>query len=466
MKAGQNKGPAEVDGGVDGLRVAVVNWRDPWHPAAGGAEVYAWELARRFAERGAEVTYVTCRAPGQARRERVDGVRFVRLGGRFTVYPLVLAWMLAHRRRFDAVLDCQNGIPFFTPWVLPRRVPVFCAIFHVHDEQFGLYFPPWLAWIGRTLEGPVARRTYRRHACTAISPTTVEALRTRLAWTGPVYLVPVGVDTPKDDPAPRRAPDPSAPRLVCVTRLVPHKRADLLLDVVERVLPERPGLRLRIIGRGPEQDRLAAEIAARGLGGAVELLGFVPEDEKAAVVADADLHLSASRGEGWGLVVAEAAALGVPTIAYDVDGLRDAVRDGTTGWLAADTGDADELVHTLDLALKELADPARRDAVAAACRAWAAEFDWKRTADRMGELVAASRRRGSSGTRGTAVPGADAHVVRRYGDGHLRVAEGPVRDELLDAGEAEPVRPATPLERLLGRVEDTGGGAAAEPAGR
>ncbi|RMI37313.1 glycosyltransferase family 1 protein [Actinomadura harenae] len=447
-----------MSGDVRGSRVAVVNWRDPGHPAAGGAERYAWELARRFAARGARVTYVTCRAPGQARRERVEGVDFVRLGGRFTVYPLVLAWTLAHRRRFDAVLDCQNGIPFFTPWVLPRRTPVLCAIFHVHDEQFGLYFPAWLAWIGRTLEGPVARRTYRRHACTAISPTTVEALRTRLDWTGPVYLVPVGVDVPEGGREERRAPDPSAPRLVCVTRLVPHKRADLLLDLVERCLPERPGLRLRIIGRGPEQERLAAEIEARGLGGAVELLGFVPEDEKAAVVADADLHLSASRGEGWGLVVAEAAALGVPTIAYDVDGLRDAVRDGATGWLAADTGDAAELVHTLDRALEELADPARRDAVADACRAWAAEFGWERTADRMAALVAASVRRGTSGTdRTSRTGGADAQVVRRYRDGHLRVVEGPVRDELLDAGEAEPVRPATPFERLLGRVEGDAG---------
>ncbi|MEV5574965.1 glycosyltransferase family 4 protein [Spirillospora sp. NPDC052269] len=449
---------------VRGLRVAIVNWRDPAHPAAGGAERYAWELARRFAARGARVTYVTCRAPGQSRRERVDGVDFVRLGARFTVYPLVLAWMLAHRRRFDAVLDCQNGIPFFTPWALPRRTPVFCAIFHVHDEQFGLYFPGWLAWIGRTLEGPVARWTYRRHACTAISTTTVEALRTRLDWTGPIYLVPVGVDTPPAGRLERRALDPSAPRLVCVTRLVPHKRADLLLDLVERVLPDRPGLRLRIIGRGPDQDRLAAEIAARGLGGAVELLGFVPEDEKAAVVADADLHLSASRGEGWGLVVAEAAALGVPTIAYDVDGLRDAVRDGTTGWLAADTGDAAELVHTLDRALKELADPVRRGAVADACRAWAAEFDWEHTADRMAALVAASVRRGTSGA-GMSGTGADAQVVRRYGDGHLRVVEGPVRDELLDAGEAEPVRPATPLERLLGRVEDAAEGGVEDGVG-
>ena len=139
---------AEGDTARGPSRVAIVNWRDPWHPAAGGAERYAWELARRFRARGTRVRFLTSRAPGQARRERVEGVEIVRLGGRLTVYPLVLAWMLLRRRAFDAVLDCQNGIPFFTPWVLPRRVPVFCVVHHVHDEQFGVHFPAWLASAG------------------------------------------------------------------------------------------------------------------------------------------------------------------------------------------------------------------------------------------------------------------------------------------------------------------------------
>ena len=67
---------------VDGLRVAIVNWRDPWQPEAGGAEQYAWQMARGLAERGAVVRYLTARAAGQPRREHRDGIRIVRLGGR------------------------------------------------------------------------------------------------------------------------------------------------------------------------------------------------------------------------------------------------------------------------------------------------------------------------------------------------------------------------------------------------
>src|SRR5215467_7791247 len=122
---------------LSGLRVAIVNWRDPWHPDAGGAERYAWEMGRGLAARGAEVRFLTARAPGQSRR------------------------------------DCRDGIPFFTPCVLPRRVPVLCVVHHVHTAQFSVHFPRWLAWTGRMLEGPAARAAYRRHACVAVSPSTV-----------------------------------------------------------------------------------------------------------------------------------------------------------------------------------------------------------------------------------------------------------------------------------------------------
>ena len=415
-----------------GPRVAVVNWRDPWHPAAGGAERYAWELARRFAADGRRVDYVTGRAPGQARRETVEGVRVVRLGGRFTVYPLVLAWMLVRRRSWDAVLDCQNGIPFFTPWVLPRRVPVFCVVHHVHDEQFGLHFPGWLARVGRFLEGPAARRAYRRHACVAVSPSTVTAMRERLGWTGPVYVVPNGV-------VPPGPPGPSAEDagLVCVSRLVPHKRLERLLDVAERLRTP-----VHIVGRGPEEGRLRERVAARGLGHLVFLHGYLSEEDKNALVARARLHLSTSRGEGWGLSVTEAAALGVPTVAYDVDGLRDAVRDGVTGWLVPAGEDAGD---TVERALKELADPRRRREVAAACRDWAGRFDWAHSAARMAALTDAAVR------RGTAYSARPEAVVVRCADGE-RVVEGPVRDELLERRAAEPVRTATDLERLLGRA--------------
>jgi glycosyltransferase involved in cell wall biosynthesis len=414
---------------LSGLRVAILNWRDPWHPEAGGAERYAWEMGRGLAARGAKVSFLAARAPGQSRRECRDGIAITRLGGRFTVYPLVLAWLLAHRRSYDAVVDCQNGIPFFAPGVLPRRVPVLCVVHHVHHAQFGVYFAPWLAWAGRMAEGPAARLAYRRHACVAVSPSTVTAMRERLRWRGDIYLIPNGV--PAFPPAAA-----SRGSLVMVGRLVAHKRAERILPIAERLC--RGGLAVDVVGRGPGSAALAADVAARGLTGTVQLHGFLPEAEKQAIVGGALLHLSTSQGEGWGLCVLEAAAAGVPTVAYDVEGLRDAVRDGETGWLVADG----ELIEDVtERAVTELADPARRAAVAAACRAWAAQFSWDGSATRMAALVSASVRTGTSR--------ASRHGAWVVSGGI--VAEGPVLDLLLRQGSML-LRPATAMERLLGRT--------------
>jgi len=151
------------------------------------------------------------------------------------------------------------------------------------------------------------------------------------------------------------------------------------------------------------------------------------------------LHLNTSQGEGWGLCVLEAAALGVPTVAYDVEGLRDAVRDGETGWLVKN---GEQLADVVDHALKELGDPGRRLAVAAACRRWAGQFDWGQSTARMAALIHASVRAGSSraGRPGAwIVAGPDGDVL----------AEGPVLDQFIAEGAAVR-RPATPLERLTG----------------
>lgn len=387
--------PAQV---LAGRRIAVVNWRDPWHPDNGGAERYAWEMALGLQRRGAAVRYITARGDGQARRDHRDGVPISRLGGKWTVYPRVLAWLAPRRGSFDAVIDCQNGIPFFTPLVLPRRVAVFCVLHHVHDAQFGVHFRPAVAAIGRWLEGPAARWCYRHRESVAVSASTASAMRSRLAWTGPVHIIHNGLPADAGNMAgaadlARAAADVPADSggiwLSFVGRLVAHKRVELLLDVADRLAES--GVRIDVIGTGPGRAALTAALAERGLDETVLVHGYLPEAGKRALVARSLLHLSTSQGEGWGLCVLEAAALGVPTVAYDVDGLRDAVRDGETGWLVRDR---DRIEDVVERAIKELADPIRRAEVAAACRAWAMQFDWDASAAKLAELVGATTSRG------------------------------------------------------------------------
>lgn len=438
---------------LDGLRIAVINWRDPWQSVAGGAEEYAWRMSLRLREHGARVHFLTSREPGQRAREERDGIRIRRMGRQYSRYPLILVWLLGHRRGFDAIIDSMNGIPFFTPLVLPRRTRVLLLVHHVHDRQFFIYFPAALAAIGKALETRISRYVYRRHPVIAVSPSTAAVLRERLRWPGPIFVVPNG--TPEPGPAdPGTEPADGSPALVCVTRLVTHKQVDHIVEAVARLRGTWPGVRLHIVGRGPEYPVLVARIAELGMSGNVRLHGYLSKAGKTALLAGADLHITASEFEGWGLSVIEAAAVGVPTVAYDVDGLRDAVRDGETGWLAPP---GEDLADALARAVKELSDPVRRLQVGAACTQWAGRFSWADSGTRLARLIRAA----CSAPVGRR-PGGRAYVARYTdGAGHRSVlveATDPIRlrgrlGRMLAArgGEVVDIRPATPVEVLTGR---------------
>lgn len=370
-----------MQNGLAPARVLVLNWRDPAHPDAGGAEVYAWEMATRFAATGADVTYFTARHVGSVAEEMHSGVTVLRRGSRLGVYPAAARHMLAHRSHYDCVLDCQNGIPFFAPLFVDSRCAVVTVIHHVHQHQFRLHFPAPVAWLGRFLEKDVARRVYGRRPILVVSPSTRRDVRMQLGMRGSIHIVPNGI---------RRQPYPAEPRsstpvITVVSRLVPQKRLELLIRAVPRLRKVWPDLTVHIAGAGPEHRRLRQRVEALGLQECVQLHGRVSEETKQVLLARAWVTVMPSVAEGWGLTVLEANSFGTPAVAYDVPGLRDAVRPGLTGWLLPEGSDlGDGIVHALDA----LRTAAAREAYAQQCAAWAASFSWERSADRAGRVLA------------------------------------------------------------------------------
>ncbi|GAB2493720.1 glycosyltransferase family 4 protein [Nocardiopsis aegyptia] len=401
--------PTDPGPRLDGVRLVMINWRDPWQSTAGGAEEYAWRISRHLAGRGAIVTFLTSREPHQARVETKDGIVIRRMGGRFTVYPRVMAWLALWRREYHLAFDCMNGVPFLSRLVLRRRTRVVSVVHHVHDLQFNAYFPAPLAWFGRFMESAVASRVYRDCTTVTVSESSRAAMRDKLGWRAPIEIIHNG-GVPAPLPLPSPVPPPTGggdggsaatgfPAIVSLGRLVVQKRVSRVVDLAAGLRESHPGLRVHIIGRGPEGDHLADQIERDSLTGAVRLHGFLPEADKNRLLASCDLHVTASEFEGWGLTVIEAARLGVPTVAYDVDGLRDSVRDGETGWLVRD---GEDLADVVDRALKELSDPRRAAEVRRACRAWAAQFTWEASGARMARLVAGELRlTGPATTPGT-----------------------------------------------------------------
>jgi glycosyltransferase involved in cell wall biosynthesis len=400
---------------LSGSRILVLNWRDIRHPQAGGAEQYMHEIGRRWAENGADITWFTARPPDQPVREVLDGMRVLRFGGPLSLYPRTAVRLLRTRGLFDAVIDCQNGIPFFSPVFVGEHVPVVQVVHHVHQDQFATRFSAPMAAIGRALEGRAARWVYRNRTIVAVSPSTRTALRDRLAFGGRISVVPNGTVPVPASPGPR---DPE-PTVVVVSRLVPHKRLELLLSHVAEAIADVPRLRVDIVGDGPERARLQGLVVDLGLQSAVTLHGRLSDGERDQLLSRAWLTVSTSAAEGWGCSVLEAAAWGVPCLALRAPGICDSVLEGRTGWLVDRPR---HLGQALSRALHQLADERRAAGWAAACQDWARRFSWDRSAELMAgvvqhEMVSTARRSAGHSERRHAR--SDAAVLARF-----RVSEG------------------------------------------
>jgi glycosyltransferase involved in cell wall biosynthesis len=365
-----------------GCRILFLNWRDKSNPAAGGAESYTEQIAQRFVRAGAAVTLVTSAYKGADPYDWANGYLVIRKGGQFGVYAAAAKHLRHYAAHYDAVVDFQNGIPFFAPLWGPATLPVVCVIHHVHQRQFDMYFRWPMNLVGRFLEGRASRLVYQGRPMIAVSPSTRAEMRRELRFRGHVHIVPNGTDPPRA--AQGRKTD--WPSIAVVTRLVPHKQMDHLIAALPELLLNWPELRVTVAGAGEAREELIAQVDRLGLRDVVELPGRVPEQAKADLLGTAWLTVAPSAAEGWGLTIMEANAMGTPAVAYDVPGLRDSVRHGLTGWLVPR---GESLAGAVGDALHELSDPGRRAQIGTAAQSWARAFTWDASADRLAGVVLA-----------------------------------------------------------------------------
>ncbi|HUZ21833.1 MAG TPA: glycosyltransferase family 4 protein [Acidimicrobiales bacterium] len=229
-----------------------------------------------------------------------------------------------------------------------------------------------------------------------------EARRVARSAMPPTAVVPPGVDVGRFHPltgdervaARRRFGLPAEGRLVVsVSRLVPRKGMDVLIEAAAGLAPERPDLTVAIGGSGRDAKRLEALV--RRVGAPVRLLGRVPDDELPQLYGAADVHAMLCRNrwlgleqEGFGIVFLEAAASGVAQVAGRSGGADEAVLDGETGLVVDRPGD----VVVASAALAALLDDEalRRRFGGAARRRAEAEFSYDLLARRLADALGAA----------------------------------------------------------------------------
>lgn len=359
-------------------RILVMNWRDTKHVFAGGAEVYVHELARRWVKDGNQVTLFCGNDGNSLRNETIDGVRIVRRGGFWFVYFWAFIYYISKfRGRFDIIIDCHNGIPFFTP--LYAKEKIYTVLHHVHQEVFYKYLPKPLAWFAATLENRLMPYVYRKVKFITVSPSTKHEMEQLDIVGKGIEIVYNGVDMNDLKPAQKS----NLPTVLYLGRLKAYKSVDVLIKAFKKVVDQLPEARLVIAGSGEEEERLKFAVDALEISQSVEFTGKIDDGQKKKLLQEAWVFVNPSMMEGWGITTIEASACGTPVVASNVPGLRDSVQSPITGFLVeyGDTGAFAEKILAL------LQDNKMRGQMSSNARDWAEKFSWDESARKGLELI-------------------------------------------------------------------------------
>jgi phosphatidylinositol alpha-1,6-mannosyltransferase len=326
-------------------------------PKVGGIQTYLWELWRRLPP--GDVTVLTTAHPDAAEWDATQPYRIVRTKDRVLLpTPAVKRRIESLRREVGAglvVLDPALPVGL----VGPRLDAPYAVVLH-GSELLGR-----IPVGGSQAMGEVVRRSV--HVIAAGNYPASEARRVAGADTPPITVIPPGVDTdrfrPAADDEERRATRrrfglaEDGLLVVGLSRLVPRKGFDVLIEAAAALRPSHPDLVVAIGGGGRDHDRLQKRIDETGA--PALLLGRVDDVDLPRLYAAADVFAMCCRTrwgglepEGFGIVFLEAAACGVPQIAGDSGGAADAVVDGTTGFVVREPRDP----HAVAAALRRLLD--------------------------------------------------------------------------------------------------------------
>lgn len=360
------------------MKILYFNWRDIKNPKSGGAEVLSHHIAKRWVEKGHEVTLFSSFFKGATREEIVDGVRIIRAGNAVTVY-----WQAyRHYNKFfkgkvDVVIDEINTIPFFTP--LYVKDPLVCHINQLAKEVWFCESHWPIAVLGYLVE-PALLRLYKKELVMTISESTKEDLLKLGFDGGKTFVIPMGVDFAPIEYVMHKEKNPT---LIYVGRLKKSKRVHHIIEAFKIIKKEIPSCKLWIVGNGDEHYKKRLYRAAQQTEG-IEFFHNISNEGKLEKMRRAHAVIVTSVREGWGLIVTEANACGTPAIGYNVPGLKDSIKDGMSGILCK-RNNSRELAETIagflsdEKLTRRFAERALEDS---------RQYHWDRTARECLEVIA------------------------------------------------------------------------------
>lgn len=367
------------------MKILIFSWRDIKHPICGGAEILTLELAKKWIEKGHQVSLVSARFPGAKSQETIEGLKIFRPGkfyrySPFEYLPYLYQTVKFYRKklagRYNLVIDQVHGLPFFTPFFVKEKVILFPL--EVAGKIWFREIPFPYSFIGYLLE-IIYIKMFKNIPFLTISPSAAKELT--LLGVKNISAISPGLNFKPSKKIPQKN---LIPLLISLGRITAMKRIEHTFQAFRLLHKEFPLIKLTIIGRGKEKylqelKNLCRQITIEDR---VSFPGYVSEAEKRKLLSQAWLLVSSSLKEGWGLTVIEAAACGTPTVAYKIPGLVDSIKHGQTGLLCQKNNPVD-LARNIR---RVLLDPSLRKQLSQNALIYSRQFTWNKAANETLEI--------------------------------------------------------------------------------
>ena len=329
------------------MRILFCNYEYP--PLGGGGGVINKLVAEELAKQH-EVSVLTSQGMGLSDEEIVKGVHIRRVPVYFRSkhaaanMPSMLAYLPSGYAQGRQLLDSRTFDVINTHFVVPTG-PVgdwlskYASIPNVLSVHGGDLYDP-SKWTSPHRHGFLRRLVKKllRRADIVVgqSSNTIQNVYEFYDQEIQCECIPLGIVRPTDHTeAPRSRYNLKKDDVVLTTvgRLVARKAVDQLINVVKKLANRK--VHLMIMGSGPQESVLRKLVSDQNLSNQIHFLGPVEEQEKFEVLRMADIYVSTSQHEGFGIVYLEGMACELPVICYDYGGQTDFLTNGETGFLVS-----------------------------------------------------------------------------------------------------------------------------------
>ncbi len=268
--------------------------------------------------------------PGSKKEEIADGYKIVRVGNRFSVYFETYKYYQKHLRGWaDLIIEEINTFPFLSQlYAREKKILIFYQLCR-EIWFYQISFP--LSLVGYLLE-PLYLWLLRKNKVITISASTKSDLIKYGFRRKNINIIPVGIGMKPIENLYKIKKFKNF-TLLSLGAIRKMKRPDQQIKTFELAKRKIPELKLKIIGAGAGgyYKKIKKIIKNSVYYRDIEFLGRVNSKKKIEILQKSHLILVTSVKEGWGLIVTEANSQGTPAVVYNIDGLRDSVKNNETG---------------------------------------------------------------------------------------------------------------------------------------